>query len=145
MKIVRWNPRVSNLQWLNEFDNYVQRELQRPGWIDNGHLQLAVDVSENDEGYVVTASVPGVRPEDIEITIEDDVLSIKGETISEQEIEKENYHIRERRHGSFGRTLRFPVQVNAEAIEANVEHGVLTLSVPKAEEVKPKRIEVKVS
>ena len=145
MKIVRWNPRVNQMRWFNEFDRYIQRELERPEWSTNTDLGLAVDVSENDDGFIVTASVPGIKPDDVEITIEDDVLSIKGEINENSEIEEESYHIRERRFGSFGRSLHFPVNVNAEAVEASYENGVLTLNVPKAEEVKPKRIEVKVS
>ena len=146
MKIVRWNPRYYNrMRWLNDFDRYVERELGRPNWQSDVSMGLPVDVSESDEGFVVKASVPGVDPEQVEITFEDDVLTIRGEIESDSETEEENYHIRERQFGSFSRSLRFPVTVNAEAIEASYEKGILTLSVPKAEEVKPKRIEVKVS
>ena len=145
MQIVRWNPRYYNrMRSLNDFDRYVERELGRPNWPSDVSMGLPVDVSESDEGFMVKASVPGVDPEQVEITFEDDVLTIRGEIESDSETEEESYHIRERQFGSFSRSLRFPVSVNAEAIEASYEKGILTLSVPKAEEVKPKRIEVKV-
>ncbi|MFN2105288.1 MAG: Hsp20/alpha crystallin family protein [Candidatus Promineifilaceae bacterium] len=144
MKLVRWNPNMS-MRWLNDFDRYVDRQLERPSWAANSEQSLAVDVSENDEGYVVKASVPGINPEEVKITFDDDVLTIKGEIVNESEEEEENFHIRERWYGSFGRSLRFPTNVDADAIEATYENGVLTLIVPKIEEEQPKRIEVKVA
>jgi len=143
MKVVRWNPGIS-MRWMNEFDRYVDRQLARPSWAAGSEKNLAVDVAENDESYVVKASVPGINPEDVEITFEDEVLTIKGEISNESEKEEENFHIRERWYGSFGRSLRFPANVDAEAIEATYENGILTLDVPKVEEEQPKRIEVKV-
>ena len=142
MKVVRWNPGFT-MRWLNEFDRYVDRQLERPDWYADTKTGLAVDVSENDESYVVKASVPGINVEDVEITFEDDVLTIKGEIQEEKEEEAEKFHIRERWFGTFGRRLRFPTNVDAEAIEATYENGVLTLNVPKVEEEQPKRIEVK--
>jgi len=142
MKVVRWNPRVNRMRYFNEFDRFLDRQLN---WQPTNYFGFAVDVTENDEGFVVKASLPGINPEDVEITFEENVLTIKGETIEEEEKEEENYHIRERRSGNFGRSIRFPVDVNAEDVEATYTNGVLTLDIPKVEEVKPKRIEVKVS
>jgi len=144
MKIVRWNPYVNRMRYFNEFDRSRGRKIDWLRW-QSENLGLAVDVSENEDGYVVKASMPGINPEDAEITFEDNVLKIKGEFSAEDEKEDENYHIRERRTGSFGRSIRFPVDVDAEAVEATYTNGVLTLTVPKVEEVKPKRIAVKVS
>jgi HSP20 family protein len=137
MKIVRWNPQMNRMRYFNEFE--------LPHWAPAGNLGLPLDVSENEDGFVVKASVPGINPDDVEITFEEDVLTIKGEVAEESEVEEVNYHLRERRSGSFGRSIRFPVDVDAEAVEATYENGVLTLNVPKVEEVKPKRIEIKVS
>ena len=144
MKIVRWNPRYTRNTMVNEFDRFMEQSLTWPRWEGNGKVGLAVDVVENEDGYVVKASVPGINPDDVEITFEENVLTIKGEIADENTEEGENYHIRERRFGSFGRSVRFPVEVNADEVEAAYENGVLTLNVPKAEEVKPKRIEIKV-
>ena len=137
MKIVRWNPPINRMRTFNEFENYLARQTAYRG--------LPLDVTENEEGYVVVASVAGINPDDVEITIEEDVLSIKGEFSTDSETEEETYLMRERRSGSFGRSIRFPVEVNAEDVNASYENGVLTLIVPKVEEVKPKRVEIKVS
>jgi len=112
-------------------------------WRRGDGYNLALDVAEQDDKYVVKASVPGIKPEDVEITLTDNVLTIKGETKAENEIKEENYHLRERRFGSFVRSIALPNSVDAEKIEAVNENGVLTLTLPKAEAIKPKRIEVK--
>jgi HSP20 family protein len=124
------------MRHFNEFDRYMNRY--------NGFRRLPLDVTEDEEGYVVTATVAGINAEDINITIEDNVLTIKGESAREDETEEETYLLRERCLGTFGRSIRFPMDVDAEAVEAHYENGILTLNVPKVEEVKPKRIAVKV-
>ena len=106
-------------------------------------MSLALDVMENPDSYVVKASVPGIKPEDIEVTIDNNMLTIKGETKEESEHEDGNYHLRERRSGSFYRSVSLPANVKEDKIEAVNENGVLTLTLPKAEEAKPKKIEVK--
>jgi HSP20 family protein len=103
----------------------------------------AVDVSETPDKVVVKAEVPGMEAKDIDISLSGDVLTIKGEKKSEREEKKENYHLVERTYGSFARSLRMPVAVNADKIEATYKKGVLTISCPKKEEVKPKAIEIK--
>jgi HSP20 family protein len=137
--LVRWNPTRT---FFNEFDRlfdqtpYLHRQIAT-NW------SVAVDVAENDDGYIVKASLPGVNPDELEITLEDGLLTIKAEVKADEEITQDQYHVRERRYGTFSRNIRFPTDVNAEAIEASFDNGVLTLDVPKAEEVKPKRISIK--
>ena len=104
-----------------------------------------MDVQETDDEIVVTASLPGVAPEDINVTIEDRVLSIRTESATEEESKDDNYVVRERRAGSYRRSLRLPESVDAENVESGYEHGVLTITLPKREETKAKRIEVKVA
>lgn len=104
---------------------------------------LALDVAEKDDAYVVKASIPGVNPEDVEITLSDNVLTIKGELKEDKEIKEESYHLRERRFGQFLRSVTLPATVDADKIEAVNENGVLTLTLPKSEAVKPKKIEIK--
>ena len=145
MRIVRYNPRYNRVNLFNEFDRMFENTFGASLFDANVNLGLPIDVVENEEGFVVKASVPGVNPDDVEITLEEDVLAIKGEIKAEDEVEEENYHIRERRYGAFGRNIRFPVAVNAEAVEATYDNGVLTLNVPKAEAVKPKKIVIKAS
>jgi HSP20 family protein len=138
--LVRWNPTKTLFEDFERFFNapaFPQEETRQ--W------SLPLDVVENDDGYVVKASVPGVDPENLDVTLEDNVLTIKAEVMSEEVTEDEQVHIRERRTGSFSRSLRFPMDVNSDGIEATYTNGVLSLNVPKAEEVKPKQISIKVN
>jgi HSP20 family protein len=104
---------------------------------------MPLDVVEGEEGFTIKASLPGVNSDDIDITFEDKVLTIKAEVKNEDEREENNYHIRERQFGSFGRSVRLGVDINVDNIDANYENGILTLTLPKAEAVKPKRIAIK--
>jgi HSP20 family protein len=103
----------------------------------------AVDVKETAEAVVVKAEVPGMDAQDINISVTGDVLTIKGEKKSEREEKEENYHLVERSYGSFSRSLVLPAAVNLDKIEAKYDKGVLTVTCPKKEEVKPKPIEIK--
>jgi HSP20 family protein len=105
----------------------------------------ALDVSETQDAFLVEAAVPGLKPEDLEITVENSVLTIKGETRQENTAKERNFHRIERRFGSFQRTIGLPKSVQADAIKANLEHGVLKLEIPKAEEIKPRKISVNVT
>jgi HSP20 family protein len=103
----------------------------------------ALDVAEEDGAYVIKASLPGVKPEEVEITLTDNTLTMKGEAKQDKEVKEANYHLRERRYGSFLRTMTLPVAVEADKVEATHENGVLTLRLPKSETIKPKKIAVK--
>ncbi|GAB6067423.1 Hsp20/alpha crystallin family protein [Methylothermus subterraneus] len=105
----------------------------------------AVDIKEEANRYVVQADLPGVKPEDIEVTLQNGVLTIKGERQTEAKEEKENYRRVERFYGSFFRRFTLPESVDEEKIEANYDKGVLTVSIPKKPEVQPKKISVKVA
>jgi HSP20 family protein len=102
-----------------------------------------VDVSETADKIVVKAEVPGLDSKDIDISLSGDILTIKGEKKSEREEKEENYHLVERSYGSFARSIRLPVGVEADKIEASYKQGVLTVTCPKKEEVKAKPIEIK--
>ena len=102
-----------------------------------------LDVYQTPNEVVVKAALPGMKPEDINIDITGDTLTIKGETKAEQEIKKEDYLYQERRFGAFSRTVVLPGGLQPDKAEATMEDGVLTLTIPKAEEVKPKAIKVK--
>jgi HSP20 family protein len=102
-----------------------------------------VDVTEGDKEFTVTAEVPGYAKEEIKVEVENGRLSLHAEHKEEKEEKKEHYHLRERRYGSFTRTFGLPENVDAEKIEAKVKDGVLTVSIPKVEETKPKAIEIK--
>jgi HSP20 family protein len=113
-------------------------------WSQRGdNVPVPLDVIEEDGQFVVKASMPGVSPDEVEITLTDNVLTIKGETKRESESNESNYHVRERQYGSFLRHLTLPMPVNSDEVEATFENGILTLRLPKTEAAKPKRIAVK--
>jgi HSP20 family protein len=103
----------------------------------------ALDISERKDAYLVTVEVPGVEPEDLDITMEDGLLTIKGERQFTSESSEQQFHRVERRYGAFRRSITLPAQVQADHIEATFDNGVLQIVVPKAEEAKPKRIQVR--
>lgn len=103
---------------------------------------LELDMYETDGEVVIKASVPGVKPEELDITITGNTLSIQGETKEENEVKRENYLYQERRYGSFSRSVVLPEGLSTDKAEASFENGVLTLKVPKTEEVKPKTVKV---
>jgi len=104
---------------------------------------VPLDVIEEEGEYIVKASMPGVNPDETEITLTDNVLTIKGESKSESETKESNYHVRERHYGSFVRHITLPMPVESDKVDAIFEHGVLTLHLPKTEAAKPKKITVK--
>ncbi|MGD8370711.1 MAG: Hsp20/alpha crystallin family protein [Syntrophobacterales bacterium] len=112
-------------------------------WAGEREWLPAFDVSETDAEIIVKAELPGMDVKDIDITLTDGLLTIKGERKMEKEDKKENYHRIERQFGSFSRSLNLGVTVKGDAIDASYKDGVLTVTLPKAEENKPKRIEVK--
>jgi HSP20 family protein len=103
----------------------------------------ALDISERKDAYLVTVELPGVEADDLEITLEDGLLTIQGERQFTSESSEEQFHRIERRYGAFRRSITLPAQVQAEQIEASFENGVLQIMVPKMEEAKPKRIQVR--
>jgi HSP20 family protein len=111
--------------------------------VQNNEYPLAVDVADNENEFIVYASIPGINPENIDITLTNNVLTIRGEMQPQQLPEGTQFHLRERVHGRFVRSLILPVPVQDEQVEANYEHGLLTLRVPKSEQAKPKRIPIK--
>ena len=104
-----------------------------------------LDVVADGDDFVVRASMPGVAPDNIHVSIEDNVLTIRGETAAHFESAEGNYMMRERRHGSFHRSLRLPDTVDQDKAEPRYEHGVLTVTLPKAEAKRAKQFEVKVA
>jgi HSP20 family protein len=103
----------------------------------------ALDISERKDAYLVTVELPGVEAEDLEITMEDGLLTIQGERQFTSESTEQQFHRIERRYGAFRRSITLPAQVQAEQIEASFDNGVLQIVVPKMEEAKPKRIQVR--
>jgi len=142
--LIRWEPFGELVSLRDAMDRLFEESLVRPRGLLaplTGETTL-VDMYETDEAVVVKATVPGVKPEDIDISVTGDVVTIRGEVKEETEVKKENYIRRERRHGSFCRQLPLPTAVDVDKAEAVFENGVLNLTLPKAEEVRPKSIKV---
>ena len=104
-----------------------------------------VDIYENGDNLVLKAELPGLSPEDVEIRVQDNTLYLKGERKFEKEVEEQSYHRVERSYGTFTRTFSLPNSIDADKVAANYKDGVLTLTMPKKEEAKPKTIKINVS
>ena len=149
MAIVRWEPFRDILTTQDRFNRLFNEafsglfrggeEVAARGWMP------AVDIYETDQNLVLKAELPGVEPKDVEARIEDGTLYLKGERKAESEVKEGNYHRVERSYGSFSRTFTLPSSVNPEQVHAEFKDGVLTLTLPKREEAKPKTIKISVT
>lgn len=155
MSLVRWNPSrelaafptdILNMQReVNKmFNSFFRGDTQDDGGMIPSVWTPAVDVAEHENQYVVKVELPGVTKDDVKITIQENVLTIRGEKKQETETKDSNFHRVERSYGSFQRSFSLPTHVKNEKIEASYKDGILTVTLPKAEEAKPKQIEVKV-
>ncbi|HEY2959957.1 MAG TPA: Hsp20/alpha crystallin family protein [Actinomycetota bacterium] len=143
----RWDPFQDLLAIQDEMNQVFGRALGR-GERGGGEAAArgwapALDIAERNDAYVVTVEVPGIKPEELEITVEDGTLTISGERRFESETKEQQFHRVERRYGAFRRSITLPAGVRADAIDASFEDGLLKVVVPKAEEAKPRRIEVR--
>ena len=145
-EIVRAPERQSVWDVFNDLDSMFEG-LLRPTrrTYQGGGLVPAIDVSETDHEYLVKAELPGIKREDLDVTIQDGVLTINAESSYENEHKEDGRIIRqERRYGKFVRSMRLGEEVDKEKVQAEYKDGVLSLKLPKAEAVKPKKIEVNV-
>jgi len=139
MAIIRWDPFREMTQVQNQLNRLVDQVWggRQESWLP------AVDVFDTKDAVVLKAELAGMDPDDIQIEVEDNVLTIKGERRFEEKVDEGRYYRVERRFGSFQRSLALPQGVKADEIGASYDDGILTVSVPKVEEERPKRIEVK--
>ena len=121
----------------DEFDKIAGRAFSRDTWVP------ALDVRESQDRFDVTVDLPGLDPDDVNVTFEDGMLSISGKREFSAEDRGETWHRIERSFGTFARSMRLPQTADTERIEATFEKGVLTVSVPKTEQAKPRTIEVR--
>lgn len=147
MPIVRWRPLSDYQNIRNEMDRRF-KEFYRPAAEDSEDVcdcYPLVDIKETKDDFIISAEVPGISKEDVKINISDDTLTIKGEK-KEQKKEKDHNSLRiERSYGMFQRTFSLPTHVESEKVKAAYKDGVLTITLPKKEEVKPKEISISVS
>ncbi len=162
MALIRWKPTVDVSPWSpvadlstdifsirDEMNRMFDRFFNRGTLEDDGIAMHAivpdVDIVEKDDAYILKAELPGVSKDDVKITLRENLLTIKGEKKKEKEEKNRNSYRSERMYGTFERTFTLPSMVRDERIQANFKDGVLTVEIPKSEEVKPKEIPVKAS
>jgi len=155
MSLVRWNAArglapfpagVINMQReMNRmFDNFFRGDTPEGEMFGSSLWAPAVDVAEREDGYEVNVELPGVDKDDVKITVQDNVLTIRGEKKQEKESKDSDYRRVERSYGSFQRSFALPTSVRHDKVDASYKDGILTIALPKADEAKPKQIEVKV-
>ena len=148
MAIVRWEPFRDLMTTQREFDRLFGGAFSpvlAGGEVSTRTWAPPVDIYENGDNLVLKAELPGINPNEVEIRVEDNTLYLKGERKFEKEVKEENYHRVERSYGSFARSFSLPNTVDSEKVNAEYKDGVLTLTMPKKEEAKPKTIKINVS
>lgn len=144
--ITRWDPvtEMANMRQLMDrlFDQSFGRFPAFRSGEELGPASIGLDVYETGNEYVVKAQIPGIDPKDVDISVNDDILSIRGEFEQKEETEEQQYLRRELRHGSFERSLRLPPTVDAEKARASFEHGMLTLTLPKKPEARARSLKI---
>jgi HSP20 family protein len=139
-----WEPFRDMRRMHDSLDRMFDRALMgSPLAEDLSFGSMPIDLYETDEDVIVKAAAPGMKPEDLEISITGDRLNIRGELSEEHEDKQAKYYLRERRYGSFSRSVSLPASVDGNKADAEFENGILTLKIPKKEEAKPKTITVK--
>jgi HSP20 family protein len=126
-----------------EMDRLFDDFFSNPLMVSEALNQPSIDLLQTDDEIIVKATLPGLDPDDLDIQITGDTLTLRGESKEEEEIKDAKYHLRERRYQAFSRSFRLPTTVVADKAQAEMKNGILTLTLPKAEEVKPKVINVK--
>lgn len=143
MSLVRWRPFRDLMNVQCEFDRMFDEFFGRSlNVIDGGLWSPAVDVSEDNDNVYVAVEVPGMTKDSVKITLQDNLLTIQGEKKQETEQKGKNYHRMERSYGSFTRSFSLPTTIQADKIKASYKDGLLNITLPKAEEVKPKEIPI---
>jgi HSP20 family protein len=144
--VTRYDPLGEMVSLRSAMDRLFEDSFVSPlTWrtIGNGEtLTPPIDVHETADEIVVTAALPGIKADDVEITMTGQTLTLRGEFKAAEDVNRDQYLYRERRYGSFSRTLQLPVRVQGDRAQATFEDGVLALHIPKAEEVKPRQIRI---
>ena len=150
MAIVRWEPfrdMVAVQDRLNRiFDEAVRGNprVSEEDWALGGQWAPSVDIFEHEGNLVLRAELPGIEPKDVDVHVENNVLTLRGERKFESEVKREKYHRVERAYGTFSRSFTLPNVVDTEKIKAEYKDGVLQVTLPQREEAKPKQIQVSV-
>lgn len=148
MAIVRWSPARELLTLRDQMDRLMEDFWgspwgRRPVSWEGAVAGFPVDVYQTDKEYVVKAILPGVKPENLDVSIVGETLTIKATTQEEKDVKEEDWLLRESRYNAFSRSITLPSEVQADKVDATLENGILTLKIPKAEAILPKTIKVK--
>lgn len=147
MSLIRWQPFPELMSLRQAMDRLLEDSFITPSrFFDifgRGTTTTPIDMYQTPNEVVVKAALPGVKPEEVDITITGDTLTIKGEAKVKEEVKEEDYLYQEHRYGAFCRSVSLPSGLDTDKAEATFENGILTLSIPKSEKVKPKQIKIK--
>ena len=141
--LIRWEPAREMMTLREAMDHLFDDAFTRPLTLRDGWSAPAINMYQTDDEVVVKASLPGVKADEVQINITGEVLTLKGETRQVEEKKDKAWHMREQRWGAFERAIALPTEVVADKAKAEFENGILTIFLPKAEEVKPKIINIK--
>jgi HSP20 family protein len=142
--MIRWDPARDMMSLRQAMDKLFEESVVRPSGFsfEFGGGNIPVDVVQTDKEITVKATLPGVKPEEVDISVTGDVLTIKAERKEEKELKEKDYIRKENHYGMITRSITLPAEVNSDQAEAVFENGVLNLKLPKTEKVKPKQIKV---
>ena len=141
--LIRWEPAREMMTLREAMNHLFDDAFTRPLTLRDGWSAPAIDMYQTDDEIVVKASLPGVKADEVQINITGEILTLKGETKQVEEKKDKAWHMREQRWGAFERAIALPTEVVADKAKAEFENGILTITLPKAEEVKPKIISIK--
>ena len=142
--LTRYSPVGEAVSLRQAMDRLFEDSFVTPWRTLAGSAWPAIDVHETPDAVVVTAALPGLKPEEVEITVTGQTLTLRGEFKADESVDRGQYLYQERRYGTFHRQIQLPVRIQSDRAEASFENGVLTLHIPKAEEVKPRQIPISV-
>lgn len=141
--LIRWEPAREMMTLREAMDRLFDDAFTRPLSLRDGWSAPAIDMYQTDDEIVVKAALPGFKPDEVQINITGEVLTLKGEVKQQEEKKERAWHMREQRWGTFERSVVLPTDVVSDKAKAEFENGILTITLPKAEEVKPKVINIK--
>jgi HSP20 family protein len=142
--LTRWDPFAEMVPLRQAMDRLFEGSLVGGNWLslNGGGMYPQVDIHEAGDDLVVTAVLPGVKPEDVNVTLTGQTLSIRGEIKADESVQDQSYLYQERRFGQFDRQFQLPFPVEGDHVQATYENGLLKLTIPKAEHARPRRIQI---
>lgn len=145
MSMIRWDPARDLMSLRQAMDRLFEESVIRPRGFtfEIGGGSIPVDMYQTDTAVVIKATIPGVKPEDVDISVSGDILTIKAERKEEKDVREREYIHKENHYGPVSRSITLPVEVDADKADAVFENGILSLTLPKSEEIKPKQIKIR--